>query len=76
MADGGLRDALSILDQLSKNEEIITSALVSKEIGSISNKKIEDLLIYLDKNDIENIEKFFNDLQSINLNYKVFIKKC
>lgn len=75
LADGGLRDALSILDQLSKNEEIITSALVSKEIGSISNKKIEDLLIYLDKNDIENIEKFFNDLQSINFNYKVFIKK-
>ena len=67
LADGGLRDALSILDQLSKNEEIITSALVSKEIGSISNKKIEDLLIYLDKNDIDNIENFFNNLQSINL---------
>lgn len=75
LADGGLRDALSILDQLSKNEEIITSALVSKEIGSISNKKIEDLLVYLDKNDINGIENLFNDLQSANLNYKVFIKK-
>ena len=49
LADGGLRDALSILDQLSKNEEVITSALVSKEIGSISNKKIEDLLVYIKK---------------------------
>ena len=42
LADGGLRDALSILDQLSKNDEVITSKLVSEEIGSISNKKIED----------------------------------
>ena len=42
LADGGLRDALSILDQLSKNEEVITNTLVSNEIGSISNKKIEE----------------------------------
>ena len=41
LADGGLRDALSILDQLSKNEEVITNTLVSNEIGSISNKKID-----------------------------------
>ena len=75
LADGGLRDALSILDQLSKNEEIITSSLVSKEIGSISNKKIEDLLVYIDNNDVTNIENVFNDLQNANLNYKVFIKK-
>ena len=52
LADGGLRDALSILDQLSKNDEVITSKLVSEEIGSISNKKIDDLIKYLDKNDI------------------------
>ena len=75
LADGGLRDALSILDQLSKNEEVITSSLVSNEIGSISNKKIEDLLVYLDNNNINGIESLFNDLQSANLNYKVFIKK-
>lgn len=75
LADGGLRDALSILDQLSKNEEVITSTLVSNEIGSISNKKIDDLIMYLDKNDIDNINKIFDEVESTNLNYKVFIKK-
>ena len=75
LADGGLRDALSILDQLSKNEEVITSKLVSEEIGSISNKKIDDLIKYLDKNDIQGVEEIFNHLQSVNLNYKVFVKK-
>ena len=75
LADGGLRDALSILDQLSKNEEVITSTLVANEIGSISNKKIEDLVQSLGENDILNIEKIFDELQSSNLNYKVFVKK-
>lgn len=75
LADGGLRDALSILDQLSKNDEVITSKLVSEEIGSISNKKIDDLIKYLDKNDIQGVEEVFNHLQSVNLNYKVFVKK-
>ena len=75
LADGGLRDALSILDQLSKNDEVITSKLVTDEIGSISNKKIDDLIKFIDKNDIDGIEKIFDELQSVNLNYKVFVKK-
>ncbi len=75
LADGGLRDALSILDQLSKNNELITSKLVSEEIGSISNKKIENLVKFLDKNELNEIEKIFEELESINLNYKVFVKK-
>ena len=45
LADGGLRDALSIVDQLSKNEEKITTDLVVREIGSISNQKIMDLML-------------------------------
>lgn len=75
LSEGGLRDALSILDQISKSEETITSSLVNKEIGSVSNKSIEDLVKFIDKNDIENIEKVFENIQNTNLNYKVFVKK-
>ena len=75
LSDGGLRDALSILDQLSKNNKAITSELVTQEIGSVSNKKIEDLIKFLEQNDVENIEKIFNEFQEVNLNYKVIIKK-
>lgn len=74
-SDGGLRDALSILDQLSKNDTTITVNMVSDEIGSISNKKLEELIKYVDQNDIAAINEVFDNLESTNLNYKVFVKK-
>ncbi|MBD8922445.1 hypothetical protein EGR52_03350, partial [bacterium] len=49
--------------------------LVTKEIGSISNKKIEELIEALDANDLQQIENIFKDFENINLNYKVVIKK-
>ena len=63
------------MDQLSKSDEVITSTLVSNEVGSISNKKISDLIENLNDNEIENINKIFNELESANLSYKVFVKK-
>ena len=75
LADGGLRDALSILDQLSKNNESITADLVSKEVGSVSNKKIEDILLALKENDVISISSLLNDFQNSSINYKVVIKK-
>ncbi len=75
LSDGGLRDALSILDQISKNGEVITLELVSQEVGSISNKKIDDLIKSIDKKDLENFNKIFDEFYNNNLNYKVIIKK-
>ena len=75
LSDGGMRDALSILDQLSKSEEVITDEFVNKEIGSVSNRKITDLIESLETNDISRIEEIFKDFININLNYKVVIKK-
>ena len=75
LADGGMRDALSILDQLSKNQQKITLDLVSKEIGSISNKKIDELIEAVNGNDVLKIEDLFKEFESINLNYKIVIKK-
>ena len=75
LADGGLRDALSILDQLSKNEEKITTDLVVREIGSISNQKIMDLIKAIANNNIESFENIMQNFQENSLNYKVIIKK-
>ncbi len=75
LSDGGLRDALSILDQLSKSEEKITSTLVDQEIGSVSDKKIEELVSALDTNNLSKFDKIINDFSENNLNYKVVIKK-
>ena len=77
LADGGLRDALSILDQLSKNSEKITTDLVVREIGSISNQKIEDLIRSIavsDVNDFENIILDLNNLiNKININVDPYL---
>lgn len=75
LSDGGMRDALSILDQLSKNNEKITIDVVAKEIGSISNKKIENIIKQLDEGNVKSLNESFIELQNTNLNYKVIIKK-
>ena len=75
LADGGLRDALSILDQLSKNSEKITTDLVVREIGSISNQKIEDLIRSIAVSDVNDFENIMQSFQENSLNYKVIIKK-
>ena len=48
-ADGGLRDALSILDQLSKTTEKITQDIVLESIGLISTKSILELIESIEK---------------------------
>lgn len=75
LSDGGLRDALSILDQLSKNASKITMDIITNEIGTISNQKIEEFIVAIDQNDIDQVENQIEELKNINLNYKVFIKK-
>ncbi len=75
LSDGGLRDALSVLDQVSKNASKITADLVIKEVGSISNKNIADLVAAIDVNDYKTIDQIISNFQESNLNYKVVIKK-
>ncbi len=75
LSDGGLRDALSVLDQVSKNATTITSDLVIKEVGSISNKNIADLVEAIDNFDYKTIDQILSNFQENNLNYKVVIKK-
>ncbi len=75
LSEGGLRDALSILDQVSKNASKITADLVIKEIGSISNKNIKDLVVAIDANDYKTVDQILSNFQDGNLNYKIVIKK-
>ena len=74
-ADGGMRDALSILDQLSKTNEKITQDVVLNSIGVISNKKIKELIIAYSNDDISFIENFINDLRKNAIDFKSLIKK-
>ncbi|MBE6155578.1 MAG: DNA polymerase III subunit gamma/tau [Firmicutes bacterium] len=74
-ADGGLRDALSMLDQLSKTGEIITQEKVLNSIGLISTKSIQDLLEAIELNDSERVLNFVEKTRENSADFKTLIKK-
>ena len=75
ISDGGLRDALSLLDQLSKDGKKITMQLIIDEIGTISMKSIEKIINNIEKNNISNIIKQLNEYRLNSLDYKLVIRK-
>ncbi len=75
LAEGGMRDALSILDQLSKNKETITLELIEKEIKTISTKSINDLIDSIENNDISDFLNMVEDFKTRAVDYKSLIKK-
>ena len=74
-ADGGLRDALSILDQLSKISEKITQDVVLESIGLISNKSILELIAGIDQNNVDKVLSFVEKARENNADFKTLIKK-
>ena len=74
-ADGGLRDALSILDQLSKKKCDITADMVLDVIGIISNKSVTDLIDSIEKGNVEGVIEFINNAKALAVDYKSLIRK-
>jgi len=75
LSEGGMRDALSLLDQLSKNKQKITLDIVENQIKTISQKSIGDLLTSIENNDIENTLERINEYRNRAIDYKTLIKK-
>lgn len=72
---GGMRDALGMLDQLSSDDEEITLEMVSSYFGSVSVKKIDELLTSIENNDTENLLHILGNIKESGTNYSVFIEK-
>ena len=75
MAEGGMRDALSMLDQLSKNKDKITLEIVENQMKSISSNSLKELLSYMERNDGKKIAEYVDLLRTKAIDYKTFIKK-
>ena len=75
LSSGGLRDALSLLDQISSMDGKITDDVVSNMFGSISSKNVKRIIDIIEDNNaaqlIEIIEKFKAD----GINYNVLSTK-
>ncbi len=75
LCEGGCRDALSILNQLSTSHSSIDLDTVLSNYGSVSLVQIKEIVTaYLD-DDYNHLQEIFQKLEKSSIDYKVFIKK-
>jgi len=75
LSDGGMRDALSILDQLSSTNENIVLDDVINHFGSISITKITEIIEALELSDNTKIINIIDEFRKSSVEYKNLIKK-
>lgn len=75
LADGGLRDAYSILDQVSKSNETITLDDIHKNFGIISESTLSDLINSIENNDSNRIIEIIDTFKSSSINYLTALNK-
>ncbi len=76
LAEGGLRDALSILDQIaSLATDEITIETVINTFGTISNIKIKKFIDIVESNDIKVTLEMLQEFKNSGIDSKVFINK-
>ena len=75
LSDGGMRDSLSLLDQLSKQENKITLDIVENQIKTISNKSVDDLINLIEENKSDDIVAILDEFNKRSIDYKTLIKK-
>ena len=74
LSDGGMRDALSILDQVQQENTLINLDTIQKIYGIVPNKLINDLLQEFDNQNTDGVVKHVTDFQNLGLNYKTLVK--
>lgn len=75
LSEGGMRDSLSLLDQLSKSKNEITLDLIEEQIKTVSSKNIQDIINALEENNTQRLLDLINDFRIRTADYKNFIKK-
>jgi DNA polymerase-3 subunit gamma/tau len=75
LSDGGLRDALSILNQLYTSNNSITLETVLDNYGSVSMVQIRKIIDCFLNNDYVSLKEIFDNLENGAIDYKNFIKK-
>ncbi len=75
LSEGGMRDALSILDQLSSDNKKIDLDLILQNFGTVPAIIIEKIIESIDINNKDLLKDNIEQLKNSNVDYKVFIKK-
>ena len=72
---GGMRDALGMLDQLSSEDNEISLDMVSNYFGSVSVKRIDELLTAIEKGNSDSLLEILGSIKESGTNYSVFVEK-
>lgn len=75
MSNGGLRDALSILDQISSKDGDIDVDDIIKNFGSISTKKVKDLINKFNEKNVDDIIDSIRDFKENGIDYRILTNK-
>lgn len=75
LSEGGCRDALSILNQLSTSNDSIDLNTVLNNYGSVSMIQIQNIVKYYLENSYEQLKNVFDSMEKSSMDYKVFLKK-
>jgi DNA polymerase-3 subunit gamma/tau len=71
--DGGMRDAIKILQKCTSIDEIITVGTVVDSLGSVNAEFIETMVNYVLNQDIKNALAYFNNLVMEGIDIKIFL---
>ena len=75
MSNGGLRDALSILDQVSSNDKKIEVDDIVENFGSVSNKNIEELIKYYSEKKVDKMLDKICEFKKKGVDYRILSNK-
>lgn len=75
LSEGGCRDALSILNQLSTSNEEIDLNVVLTNYGSVSFVQIKNIISYFLEDKYSSLKDAFDELKNSSIDYKFFLKK-
>ena len=75
MSNGGMRDALSVLDQISSKDGKIEADDVVNNFGSVSKNKIDELIESLNEQNIERILEKLKEFKLKGVDHKILVDK-
>lgn len=75
MSNGGMRDALSILDQISSRNIKIDVDDVTSNFGSISNKKVKEFMDVFTSGDVKGTLELLKEFKNNGIDVRILIEK-
>lgn len=75
LSDGGMRDALSILDQVQQENSVVNMECIEKIYGIVPVYLIENLISFFKNDNINEIVDLVNQFKQMGINYKSLIKQ-